>query len=557
MSKQVRTLIIVGAGILVLVALLLVLLLTPALGGGSTSSSASADNSSTVDTSVSLLDKSKDADGKNVENPVKKAVVKTGDEEYTVAPNKDGQLTVQAYQDLPVNTTAIDSLVQTLATITATRKITDDPDLLTGESAAAQQQASDSSSAAAVGGDAAFGLDKPLSTVTVTYHDDTIAVFELGNLEPMETGYYFRESGKRPVYLVDTTFAGTLQLKSTAYIGTTLYAGPTVKEGDSSGQVVVRDLDLTGSIRKDQPVSIVLTSQTADAEKYQYSSHLITKPYKRTVSASTDMTTLFSSFSSLTAGEALVPHPTKADLTKYGFGDPLSVAVFRLAVSTTKSSLAAANNSSSSAGTSSGTSEDDDKEVIYGTEEHTVTIGGKNDDGNYYVMVNGIDVIYLVSSAGLSWAEVRYNDLVNPGMFLESIDNIDSIAFTIDGKTTTFKLEHVEGYESGSDEELNITAGGKKYSTSEFRGLYQVLMGLQRYGDADAKPTGSPALIIDVVPIKGKADRVTASLYKTSASSYTCVHADGDSYKVRGSTIENVVRQFENYLAGKPVSTDY
>lgn len=557
MSKQVRTLIIVGAGILVLVALLLVLLLTPALGGGNTSSAASENNSSAADTSVSLLDKSKDADGEAVENPVKKAVVKTGGEEYTVAPDKDGRLTVTSYQDLPVNTTAIDSLVQTLSIVTATRKITDDPDLLTAESTAGEQPSSDGSSAAPAVGDAAFGLDKPLSTVTVTYHDDTTTVFELGNMEPMETGYYFRESGKKPVYLVDTTFASTLQLKSTAYIGTTLYDGPAVKEGDSSGQVVIRDLDLTGSLRKDQPVSIVLTSQTADAEKYQYSSHLITKPYKRTVSAAADMTTLLSSFSSLTASEAVVPHPAKADLTKYGFDNPLSVAEFRLAISTTKASLAAANNSSSSADTSSGTSEDDDKEVIYGTETHTVTIGSKNDDGNYYVMVNGIDVIYLVSSASLAWAETTYNDLVNPGMFLESIDNIDSIAFTIDGKTTTFKLEHVEGYEMSSDEALNVTAGGKKYSTSEFRGLYQVLMGLQRYGAADAKPSGSPALIIDVVPIEGKADRVTASLYKTSASSYTCVHADGDSYKVRGSTIENVVRQFENYLAGKPVSTDY
>ena len=70
MSKQLRTLLFAGIGIVVLGALLAVLLLLPNTTGDSASSSPASS-----DPSISLLDKSKDSEGETVENPVKKVTV--------------------------------------------------------------------------------------------------------------------------------------------------------------------------------------------------------------------------------------------------------------------------------------------------------------------------------------------------------------------------------------------------------------------------------------------------------------------------------------------------
>ena len=76
MSKQLRTLLFAGIGIVALGAILAVLLLLPnRTGEGDTSSTASSDPS------ISLVDKSKDAQGEAVEKPVKKVTVKISPDE--------------------------------------------------------------------------------------------------------------------------------------------------------------------------------------------------------------------------------------------------------------------------------------------------------------------------------------------------------------------------------------------------------------------------------------------------------------------------------------------
>ena len=152
MSKQVRTLIIAGVAVLALIGLLLGLLfLLPEKGGEESSTTTSS-------STITVLDKSTDADGKTVSDPVSKVVIRRGDASYTVAPDEEGQLLVSGFEDLPVNTSALSTLTSNLATITASRKVAD-----TSENAAD------------------YGLDKPQATAEVTYADGTTATVELGS----------------------------------------------------------------------------------------------------------------------------------------------------------------------------------------------------------------------------------------------------------------------------------------------------------------------------------------------------------------------------------------
>ena len=180
MSKQLRTLLFAGIGIVALGAILAVLLLLPnRTGEGDTSSTASSDPS------ISLVDKSKDAQGEAVEKPVKKVTVKISPdeekkdedgnvlvvarkgEEFEISPNEEEEMVVQLYKDLPVNTYLVESLTDSLAAISATKKVADKAE-----------------------NPADYGLDTPAVTATVVYHDDTEVTVELGNETPLKEGFY-------------------------------------------------------------------------------------------------------------------------------------------------------------------------------------------------------------------------------------------------------------------------------------------------------------------------------------------------------------------------------
>ena len=78
---------------------------------------------------------------------------------------------------------------------------------------------------------------------------------------PTKEGYYLREVGTNPVYLVDSTFASTISQPSTAYIGRNVVTAPTVKTDDDNGQAILREIELTGRVRTSP---LILRRSTAD-----------------------------------------------------------------------------------------------------------------------------------------------------------------------------------------------------------------------------------------------------------------------------------------------------
>ena len=94
--------------------------------------------------------------------------------------------------------------------------------------------------------------------------------------------------------------------------------------------------------------------------------------------------------------------------------------------------------------------------------------------------------------------------------------------------------------------------GDKTGDTTQFRKLYQVLMNVPRIGAAE-KPDEDPAVIIKVVTNDGDTV-VHAKMYKRSASTYACEQLNGEVYAVSASTVEDLLEQVDNYIAGKNVS---
>lgn len=520
MSKRVRTIIIVLIAVVLLAGgLTAVLLLTEPADGGESGSSDTSTNT------ISLLDKTTDSDGNTLEKPVTKVEVETPDETFTIADNADGILSVEDYADLPVNSTNIESLTGALASISANRKL---------ESPESPSE---------------YGFDDPLVRVTATYEDGSTYSFEIGAMSEVSDEAYFRQADSGDIYMVTAAFAETVSQKSTAYIGTTLVSAPSVDEDDEEGKPVLRSITLSGSVRDGETLTVRRTN-SEDSDTLSMYTYVVEKPFLRGAN-DTNAREAFDTAYSLVADEAAFAHPTDKQKQECGLDDPYSVAQMTLAVETTQ---AEEGTTTTTAAASSSESGEEAVTRYYNVQQYTVTVGKESPDGDgrYYVMVDGLDVIYLVSESSMPWLDVTYNDVATTMLFLQDITSIESISITENGKETLFSLTH-DPEATDSDDMLTVKVDGEQKDTANFRNLYQVLMGVERIGDADETPTGEPDMIIQINPIDSQDQAITARLYRTSGSRYTCVMQDGDRYAVSAGSVETVSKQLANYLAGQEV----
>lgn len=497
----------------ILVCLLVVALLGGALAallllddgrGGEESSLPSSE----PDTSAVLIDKTL-ANGKEVEKPISRIAVETVLESYVLSPNEDGDLQLESCRDLPRNSALIQSLVEALTVIEVEKTVTEDP-------AAATE----------------FGFDLPLATVSVTYHDGEELVFSLCSLPLGSEGYYLKVRDKAPIYIASAEFGEQLLQKETAFIGTTLFTAPTPNEDDANGSAVLKEMSLTGSIR-DQIITLHLRD-SSDSDEYANSSYVLTEPYAADVNGETISTLIAGT--SLSAAEAVVAHPTDEQLAEYGLDKPRSIAKIVTAVRTSKTNDAG----------------EVIEESYYNERTNLVVLGKRDKDGNYYALVNALEVVYLLSADSVPWAEATYEDYVNDMLYYRSITNIERFTCVLNGKTHAFDLTHVPDAES-QPERLIVKEGDKQYDTEDFRSLYQVLMTIRRTGEAPAEPSGDPVLVVRLEPINKKHRTLETSIYRHSASVYICRTSEGDTYKVSASNVDHALEQLERFLAGEVV----
>jgi flagellar basal body-associated protein FliL len=511
MKKQVRTLIIISVTVLLLVGLLLALIFLMPEKDDDENTSSTTSNETTID----VVSKTTDDEGNIIDQPVKKAVIKN-QAEYEISENKDKKLAVKGYEDLPVNESEIDLLTSNLASLTASRKVADD-----------------SSNAAE------FGLDKPRATAEVTFHDDTVIKYELGNDAVGDLGCYIRIEENGPIYLVNSSFADYLLNKPEVYIGTILITPPETKtdsdssDTDSSNDTaVLRSLKLSGSFRKDSPFEIAINEKPDNKDWFSIYSYLITSPIKKGVRDNFNSTA--QTLTSLHAIEAVKAHPTSEQLKEYGLDNPYSIAEMTLAVQSSKTT-------------------DDDKTIttFYNSTKHVVKLGKKDKDGNYYALVNDINAVYLLSDSAVPWVEMRYNEVATELLFLRDIQTIKTVEVEVNGKNTKFDITHFPD-EEDRDKNMTVEIDGKKYSTEHFRDFYQVLMSIKRYGESDKKPSGNPEVVIKVIPDKAS-EAIVAKYYKLSPSIYICAMSDGDIFTVKASDIDKLKIALDDYLNGREI----
>jgi len=322
------------------------------------------------------------------------------------------------------------------------------------------------------------------------------------------------------------------------WIGKTVIAPPAVNADDKEGAPQLLNMWLTGTCRE-KPIEIITDTDASYPGMTYVSTYVIRAPYLRAVD-SDYFTTVTPNMNYLVASGVAAVHPTVEQLEAFGLADPYSVAAFTLAVVSTSSA--------DNGGT---------KTSHYNDRDHMVLLGKKTDNGDYYAMVDGYDLVYTVSPASVPWAEMQYIDVTSKLLFMKAITAADSVTVTADGQTKTFALAHHPEAE-GRDNQMTVTSDGKTYSTPEFRILYQLMIGIMRVAEKEdgAVAQGDPVLKVEMTFNDGT-QPLSMAFYPMSSSRYLCVTADDEESAVSIKNAEDFLKQYQNYLNGDPVTSTY
>lgn len=368
--------------------------------------SSSASSSSSV--ASKLLYEEKQGDVQQVE-------IKNQNDEYTVvldpaSTEEDPAWTIEEWADLPLNGGALSAITSSVASVTAQKVIEENaPDL------------------------SKYGLTDPAAEVKVTFKDsqNTVKEFLLGDKAPTSGQTYFAFKGENTVYTVTTASFSTLTTSKLNAIDLTpvdsVTEYPVIKDVD------IRRADLSYPVQLAYDPDVGVVEETKNAE-YDYS-HRLGAPFSFGLD-SEESTPLLRSVFGLTADSAAMVYPAAEDLEAAGFSAPTAVVTTQL----------------------------EDR-------SYTLTIGARDEEsGNYYGMLDGIDVLYLFAEDSLPWVTFKPMDLIGLEYTNYNITNVEAISVTTPDSEDKFDI-------SGESDDFKVLHNGAALPDSElFRKYYQYLL---------------------------------------------------------------------------------
>ncbi len=509
MSKRVRTLLLSGVAVFVLTALLVVVLLIPAPDTGDTTTTTTAEEKVTV-----WSKSGNDKDGKSIE--VQSVSVAFGDESYTLVTDKDGNMVLEQYPELPHDNGSIVTLTSQLMKVEAIRLI---------DNAPAQPEK--------------YGFGGEVVTVSATYTDGTSFAFEIADENPDATGRYLRNKANGAVYLYDAKQAETFSLTGIQYLTKAPMVSPeTHKEEEAaSDTVVLRDAELSGSVRP-SPIYYHVSSEPIVEGGVEASStgYFIQRPYFRGVKMNSTLLDTVA-YSNLYIDSVEAVYPTAQQLKDYGLDTPYSQCTVTFA-----------------ARHDTVTKNENDKTVTthsyYNALEYTVKIGNEVGNGLRYAVVYEenklFPVVYRVQAKNIEWCETQYDDVADSLLFYTYIVKVQDVTITADGKTTKFDLKHSINDEGNNH--LVVKAGSKTYDADDFRNLYQSMMSLQRLSATSDKPNGEAVFALKITPNTDTVPATDVKIYPYSGSKYLAAHASGETYLIDAKAMEPFLKKYQEFL---------
>lgn len=377
---------------------------------------------------------------------------------------------------------------------------------------------------------AKYGLDNPIVTVTANFEEGKQYVLTVGSAA-YGGGYYATVSGDDALYTISDTVGDELKRGELYYVSKVLIAAADTSESDAED--TIHSVTITRSDLA-QPITMkLLTDENANYESYA-SKYMLTSPLESDINSGVDANYV-DIFVGGTATE-IVGYYKAEDAATYGFDNPTATV-----------------------------------DLSYNDTTAKFIIGKLADESsNYYVMLEGRDLVYKASEGMLGYANsVTADDLISSQPILPNIAKVATVDVTVDSQTYTFSITNEEeepeetstddtSSEEASEPVINTTGvsyNGKELDIDNFKTYYQLLLSVpaeQVHLDA---PTGTPAAAIVYHYTDGKSD--TVELYSLGSRRMGIAVNGTMKYEGRSSYIDKLIKETENVINDKEVDTDW
>lgn len=281
MSKKVKTLVIGGVSLLVLIALMITLIFVFKDSGEENSSSSST-------TSYNLVEK-------NINN-IASIEVTNALGGYTITQDDEGVFDVVGLEDFDVNQENAKSAVSQMAVLDANTLV--------------EENATDL---------AQYGFEDPEAVIVVTLRDGSSYTVTVGDMSPTNLGNYTMVSGNTNVYIVSDVYLSRYYEYDNLY-----FVSTTFRNNPDNETVFAQKINL---YRKDLPTQLYFekAEDTSNPDRPGFTSpYDMVSPVYSYINTE-NFTDISGPVNKCYADRAIILHPTEAQLQEYGFKEPQGI----------------------------------------------------------------------------------------------------------------------------------------------------------------------------------------------------------------------------------------
>lgn len=407
MSRQLKTLFIMLAVLVVLGGVFAFVMISPKFKGSSSSSTSSSASITLIKTDVSNI---------------KSLYVLNQQGTYTITRTASKSWAISGLGTAPIVSTSLESACESAASLSATSLVTKD--------------------AANI---AQYGLDKPQGTISVTMSDGKEYTYLIGNETPMSDGYYIAAKDSSTVYITSTDVETYFLASPNTFVDMTLLTVDTTNDAPN-----ITNFTFGGS-KRGAPISINIPPASSSSASSMSGVNIDASPYivsPRLLADSTQLSNLDSDIASVSASSVVSLDVSKASLEKYGLKDPAYTFSYTLKGKTT--TLLFGDTTTSASSTSSGSEESiyvmkEGVNVVYSIPTSSVAFYNWSVDNlisSLQFVINIDDIKTMtVSGGGKTWAfnlsgtgdntKVTINGkTLDTSNFRNYYQNVISMAFT-------------------------------------------------------------------------------------------------------------------------------
>lgn len=183
--------------------------------------------------------------------------------------------------------------------------------------------------------------------------------------------------------------------------------------------------------------------------------------------------------------------------------------------------------------------------------EDIFTIGKQNNEGYYYMLWNGSDLLYLIQREKLSFLNVKADDLFFAIALLPEIDSVEKVELAINGETYCFDLKRDS---DGKIEEVLL--GDTSVDQKSFRQFYSFLLELDVQELHTSEEEGEERLSITYSYLNGKSDNITEIQLSDGRNAGILLNGEM-SFLGRIAYVDKVETELGHLLSGEKIDTNW